>query len=65
MSDPFEIVPVIPSPCVDICVMDDATDWCQGCGRTLDEIARWGSTSKADRDAVMVQLPARLAGMKG
>lgn len=63
MSDLFEILPVIPSPCVDICVMDDATGWCEGCGRTLDEIARWGSTGKADRDAVMRELPARLAAM--
>jgi predicted Fe-S protein YdhL (DUF1289 family) len=63
VSDPFDIVPVIPSPCVDICVMDDTTGWCQGCGRTLDEIARWGSTSNADRDAVMAELPARMAKM--
>jgi predicted Fe-S protein YdhL (DUF1289 family) len=65
VSGLFEIVPVIPSPCIDICVMDDATGWCEGCGRTLDEIARWGTTSKADRDEVMVQLPARLAAMRG
>jgi len=57
----FDLVPVIPSPCVDICLMDDATGWCEGCGRTLDEIARWGSTDKADRDAVMAELPGRLA----
>jgi hypothetical protein len=61
----FELVPIIPSPCIDVCRMDDATDWCEGCGRTLDEIARWGSTDAADRDAVMAQLPARLAAMKG
>lgn len=63
-GDPFGLVPIIPSPCVDICTMDDATGWCEGCARTLDEIARWGSTSKADRDTVMAQLPARLAEMK-
>jgi predicted Fe-S protein YdhL (DUF1289 family) len=40
--------------------MDDATGWCIGCGRTLDEIARWGGTSDADRDAVMAALPERL-----
>jgi predicted Fe-S protein YdhL (DUF1289 family) len=41
--------------------MDDATGWCIGCGRTLDEIARWGGTSDADRDAVMAALPERMA----
>lgn len=61
----FELVPIVPSPCVDICTMDDTTGWCEGCGRTLDEIARWGGTSKADRDAVMAQLPGRLKAMLG
>jgi len=56
----IEYVPIIESPCVSICVMDEATGWCIGCGRTLDEIARWGSTDQADRDAVTAQLPARM-----
>ncbi|MDQ0249879.1 putative Fe-S protein YdhL (DUF1289 family) [Sphingomonas kyeonggiensis] len=56
----IEYVPIIESPCVSICVMDEATGWCIGCGRTLDEIARWGSTDQADRDAVMAELPARM-----
>jgi predicted Fe-S protein YdhL (DUF1289 family) len=41
--------------------MDAETGWCVGCGRTIDEIVRWGSTSNADRDAVMAALPARTA----
>lgn len=65
MDSLIAFVPIVPSPCVDICVMDDATGWCEGCGRTLAEIARWGSTDKADRDAVMAQLPARLARING
>jgi len=56
----IEYVPIIESPCVSICVMDEATGWCIGCGRTLDEIARWGETGQADRDAVTAQLPARM-----
>ena len=54
----------IASPCNNICRMDDATGWCVGCGRTLDEIARWGGTSDADRDAVMAQLPARMTSSR-
>jgi len=34
--------------------------WRLGCGRTIDEIARWGSTDDADRAAVMAQLPERM-----
>ena len=50
----------VRSPCINICRIDDATGWCVGCGRTLDEITRWGGTSDADRDAVMAALPARI-----
>lgn len=56
----IEHVPVIESPCVSLCVMDEASGWCLGCGRTIDEIARWGSTDEADRAAVMAELAARM-----
>jgi len=50
----------IPSPCNGICKIDDASGWCLGCGRTIDEIVRWGSTHSADRKAVMAELPVRM-----
>lgn len=52
--------PVIESPCNSVCVIDDASGWCRGCGRTLGEIARWGTTDAADRAAVMAALPERM-----
>ena len=55
----------VRSPCINICQIDDASGWCVGCGRTLDEIARWGITDDADRDAVMAELPARIARLDG
>jgi len=57
-----ETVPVqsIESPCVNICVMDDASGWCLGCGRTIDEIAGWSSGGAAWRHAVMMTLPDRM-----
>ena len=39
--------------------MDPVRGVCVGCCRTLDEIARWGSMSDAERKAVMDALPAR------
>ncbi|MDH4052989.1 MAG: DUF1289 domain-containing protein [Rubrivivax sp.] len=33
----------VPSPCINVCQMDEATGWCRGCLRTIDEIALWGS----------------------
>ena len=61
----IEHVPVIESPCTGLCTIDSATGWCLGCGRTLDEIARWGETDQPDRDAVTAGLPARLAALEG
>ena len=31
----------VPSPCISVCRMDAATGLCEGCCRTLDEIAAW------------------------
>ncbi len=49
------------SPCIRVCEMDAASGLCRGCARTLDEIARWGQASPAERDAVWQALPARRA----
>lgn len=53
----------IESPCTGVCRIDPASGWCVGCGRTLDEIARWGTTNGADRDATMAALPERMAAL--
>ena len=49
----------IESPCIDICVIDQASRLCTGCGRTIDEISAWGSMTSAERLAIMAQLPTR------
>ena len=49
------------SPCVKICVIQPATGLCAGCGRTIDEISRWGGMSGEERARVSAQLPARMA----
>jgi predicted Fe-S protein YdhL (DUF1289 family) len=55
---------MIESPCVNICTLDARTRTCLGCGRTIDEIARWGTMLPADRRHVMSELPARMAALK-
>ena len=50
---------MIASPCTKVCVMNEASGLCRGCYRTLDEIARWGTMSEAERCAVFAALPAR------
>jgi predicted Fe-S protein YdhL (DUF1289 family) len=42
-------------------MIDPRTSLCFGCGRTLPEIARWHRMESPERQAVMTQLPARMA----
>ncbi|MBI3369239.1 MAG: DUF1289 domain-containing protein [Burkholderiales bacterium] len=48
-----------PSPCISICRMHEATGWCEGCLRTLAEIAEWSVLDDSAKRAVLAQLPAR------
>jgi hypothetical protein len=50
---------MIASPCINVCAMDAASGLCTGCGRTLDEIARWGGMSDRERREIMLALPQR------
>jgi uncharacterized protein len=52
------------TPCIKVCALDPQSKLCVGCGRTLEEIARWGSMSEAERLRVMQTLPARLEKQK-
>jgi len=49
----------VASPCINVCKMSEATGWCEGCRRTLEEIACWSVYSAAEKRAVLAQLPAR------
>ncbi|MGN6514701.1 MAG: DUF1289 domain-containing protein [Rhizomicrobium sp.] len=51
---------MISSPCIKTCTMDAASRLCLGCGRSLEEIARWGSLSEAERLEIMRALPERM-----
>lgn len=49
----------IETPCIGVCALHPALRPCVGCGRSLDEIARWM------RARIMAQLPPRLKAMAG
>lgn len=49
----------VPSPCVQVCVIDPASGLCLGCFRTLEEIAQWSRLSSAARTAIMAELDSR------
>jgi predicted Fe-S protein YdhL (DUF1289 family) len=50
----------LETPCVNVCLLDDETGLCVGCGRTIQEIAGWAALSDAERRAIMATLPARM-----
>ena len=50
----------VPSPCICVCTMDQATGLCIGCYRTIDEIAGWSVMGDADKRAVWQRLLERV-----
>lgn len=48
------------TPCIRVCVIDEPSGLCEGCGRTLDEIARWGGFREEERQAIMARLEDRM-----
>ena len=49
----------VPSPCNSICRIDVASGWCEGCLRTLDEVAAWSVLDDAGKRAVWLELGRR------
>lgn len=58
----IELVPPEPadvaSPCIGVCAIGP-DGLCQGCARTLDEIAGWSAASFDERRRLLAQLPGR------
>lgn len=46
----------VPSPCINVCSMDERTGLCAGCYRTLEEIAQWSSYTPEQKRAVRERL---------
>jgi uncharacterized protein len=53
----------IKTPCEKICILDQPSGLCRGCGRNLMEIERWSAYSDAERSRVLAELPGRLAAL--
>jgi hypothetical protein len=49
----------VASPCISVCRMDPASGLCEGCARTIDEIANWSRYSDADKNAVWRRIAER------
>lgn len=49
----------IPSPCINICKMAEASGLCEGCWRTLDEIIAWGTASDEVKSVIWGKIEQR------
>jgi predicted Fe-S protein YdhL (DUF1289 family) len=57
-----------PSPCTGVCRIEARSDqngrqlegWCEGCRRTLSEIADWPMLTPREKAAVLAQLEKRV-----
>ncbi len=51
----------VASPCTGVCAIEPESGWCEGCLRTIDEIAAWGALDEGARREIWKRLPARRA----
>ena len=51
-----------PSPCIGICRIEPESGECEGCLRTLDEIADWPMLSVQQKDALLLRIAERRRG---
>lgn len=49
----------IASPCVNVCRVNRRKGLCEGCFRTLAEIAAWPTATDNERRAILAQVKAR------
>ena len=55
------LVKEVPSPCMSVCRMDAVTGYCDGCRRTLEEVADWGRLDEGGKRAIWALIEERLA----
>jgi predicted Fe-S protein YdhL (DUF1289 family) len=58
-TPPHPVADEPASPCIGVCRLDPAGSFCVGCGRTLDEIARWPRADAREKRAILDRLAAR------
>lgn len=52
------------SPCVGVCRMNLQTRWCEGCWRSIDEIAAWSALDCQAKRSVLNALPGRRGSLQ-
>ena len=55
----------VPSPCRNVCHMDADSGYCEGCLRTIEEIAGWSAMAEDDKRRIWAQLSQRAEWLAG
>ena len=53
----------IASPCIDVCRMDAKSGLCEGCLRTVDEIAGWAAATDETKILILAAIAQRRASL--
>jgi uncharacterized protein len=51
--------PVVESPCINVCQINEATGFCHGCYRSIEEIQGWWDLNFEQKSDVIKQTWAR------
>jgi len=49
----------VASPCINVCQMNETTQQCLGCYRTVEEITKWWDMSADEQRALLLLLEQR------
>jgi hypothetical protein len=49
----------IQSPCIGVCSIDEASGYCYGCYRTIEEIKGWWDMGQSEQKTLLSALDAR------
>jgi len=63
--DPTTDTGKVPSPCISICKMHPQTGLCEGCFRTIDEIAQWSTATEEVKRRVWMEIKRRQDALFG
>jgi uncharacterized protein len=55
----------VQSPCISVCMIDDASGLCQGCFRKLEEIQGWWDLDNAQKRTIVKEACQREAAVFG
>lgn len=58
-SDESGAMHKVPSPCINVCKMNAQTGLCEGCFRTIDEIAQWSTATEEAKRKIWEEIERR------